>query len=106
MSRDMTLREIAAAAELSVTTVRRLHADAAKARREGTVTERTMPEPTGTTEQGALTWNADRVQAWLAARARPARKGAVPKSVLLQAIKELQRGRTNAALRVLEGALK
>lgn len=102
---DMTIRDIAAAAELSVETIRRLHADASKARREGTATARHMPAPTGTTDLGALTWPTDLVQQWLAERAKPARKGAVPKSVLQQAIKELERNRPNAALRVLKGAL-
>lgn len=102
----MTLRDIAAAAELSPETIRRLHADASKARRDGTMTPRHMPEPVGTAENGALMWRSEQIQQWLAERAKPARKGAVPKSVLQQAIKELKRNRPNAALRVLEGALR
>lgn len=102
---DMTLRDIAAAAELSPETIRRLHADASKARRDGVVTPRHMPEPTGMNEHGALIWPSDQIQPWLEERAKPARKGAVPKSVLQQAIKELERNRPNAALRVLKGAL-
>ena len=107
MSDTMTLREVAAAAELSLPTVRRLHADATKARREGTASARTMPEPTGSMgEGGALLYDAAAVTAWLKVRAQPARKGAVPKSVLQQAIKEIERGRYNAATRILKGALQ
>lgn len=104
MSEELTIRDIAERAQLSVETVRKLHAEATKARREGTHTPRMMPEPTGTRDS-ALTWEPEAIDAWLAEREKPTRKGAVPKSVLHQAIKELKRGRTNAALRVLEGAL-
>lgn len=102
---EMTLRDIAQHADLSPATIRRLHADATKARRLKIETPRHMPAPSSTTDYGALLWNAEQIDEWLEARAIPARKGAVPKSVLQEAIKELKRNRPNAALRVLEGAL-
>ena len=102
---EMTLRDIAKHADLSPATVRRLHADATKARRLMIETPRHLPAPSSTTDYGALLWQAKQIDDWLEARATPARKGAVPKSVLQQAIKELERNRPNAALRVLKGAL-
>lgn len=102
---EMTLRDIAKHSDLSPATIRRLHADATKARQLKIETPRHMPAPISKTDYGALLWGAEQINEWLEVRAIPARKGAVPKSVLQQAIKELKRNRPNAALRVLEGAL-
>lgn len=102
---DMTLRDIAQYAELSPTTVRRLHADATKARRFGVQTPRHMPAPSSKTDYGALLWDAADVKEWLEARSTPARKGAVPKSVLQQAIFHLEHGRRDAAIEVMKEAL-
>lgn len=101
----MTIREIADESGLKLETVRRLHADANKARREGTENDRTMPEPTGSGDGGALLWDRDAIMPWLQRRKDAPKRGGVPKSVVGKAIMELKRGRTNAALRVLEGAL-
>ena len=100
----MTIRQIAAHAGLAIDTVRSLNAEARKARAKGTANDRTMPAPSGR-DGSALIWERDDVTAWLEARAVPARRGAVPKQTLLQAIKEIERGRPNAALRILKGAL-
>lgn len=101
----MTIRDIAEKAGLKVTTVRRLHAEASRARRDGIADERTMPAPRGMRDDFSLEWEEQVVADWLAAREQPARKGAVPKSVLRQAIMELERGRKAAALRILKAAL-
>lgn len=101
----MTIREIADESGLKLETVRRLHADANKARRENTQNDRTMPEPEATGEGGALLWNRAAVTAWLEHREAAPKRGGVPKSIVGQAIMELERGRKAAALRILKGAL-
>lgn len=102
---NMTIREIADESGLKLETVRRLHADANKARRENTQNDRTMPEPEATGDGGALLWNRAAVTAWLERREAAPKRGGVPKSIVGQAIMELERGRKAAALRILKGAL-
>ena len=99
---NMTIREIADESGLKLETVRRLHADANKARRENTQNDRTMPAPEATGEGGALLWNRAAVAAWLERREAAPKRGGVPKSIVGQAIMELERGRKAAALRIQE----
>lgn len=101
----MTIRDVAAAADLSVATVRRMHATANTQRQEGRDTARTLPAPVAQGDGGANLWDADEIGAWLEERATPARRGAVPKDVVHDALRALQDGRVDAAMTILRGAL-
>lgn len=80
LTENLTLREVAHEANITVSTARTALRDARRKRREGASTSRDLPEPTGMSN-GASTWSREVVDAWLDARGRPLHTG-IPRNIM------------------------
>lgn len=102
--RVLDIAEVAAAAGISVDTVRYYHKTAAKARRDGVVTLRTMPPPV-TAGRDGLTWGANAIDAWIQRRSIARRPGPVPRETLQRIIAALDNGQIAKARTIATEAL-
>ena len=75
----LTIQQVAEVAELSLETIRHHHKLATRARRTGTATARDLPAPASLVD-GANVWDPAEIDAWLAERRKPIKRGGIPKS--------------------------
>ena len=99
---EMTLRDIAAEADVKLETMRGYHKAAARARRNGTATPADLPAPVSR-DGTVLVWNRADVDKWKAQRAT-SRPGGVSKKTLREIVTFLDRGQVDQALELARKA--
>lgn len=95
----INVQQVADAAGISPATVRHHHKLATKARREGAETDRHLPAPVGS-EDGANLWDDAEIAEWISTRAKPARRGAIPKDEMRAVLTAAEAGNIDQVITI------
>lgn len=102
--RVLDIAEVAAAAGISVDTVRYYHKHAIRHRARGTDDGRTLPAPL-TAGRDGLTWGSNAISAWIDRRQAPRKPGPVSRDVIREIIAALDNGQIAKARTIATEAL-
>ena len=92
-------QRVAEEADLSPETVRYYQKIGNQARKANAATERDLPAPSGVVD-GANVWDPDEIRAWISARKKPARRGAIPKSEMRAVLQAAEAGQIDRVIEI------